>query len=254
MTIEKLSSAANVSYATVCRMCNCLGYDGYKDFKETLKNSLKENSVIDEKLIKDIEIFKNISFSDISAQICELSTTIIKNCNLIIKNQKNKSINEAVELILSSKFVYFLGVGASAISANYAYVRLFRTGIGCAYDHDATIRKMKCSLLGKNDLLFAISSSGRTKSIIDAVNIAKSNGAKVISLCDFAVAPLTKLADINFYTTARDVNYFTNDDMQLIIGQINLIDILYFCCRSRSKSADSFFEKTKKAAETDKTI
>ena len=55
--------------------------------------------------------------------------------------------------------------------------------------------------MSDKDVLFAISSSGRTGNIIEAANLANENKVTVISLTDFAVSPLTKISDLNLHTT-----------------------------------------------------
>jgi len=112
---------------------------------------------------------------------------------------------------------------------------------------------MKVALLNKGDVLFVISSSGRTKEIVDCAQLAKNNHITVISLSDFAISALTKVSDINLFTTPRNTNMFLNIDMPLIIGQITLIDILYSCCFAQnSEMASELYGKTKASADSEK--
>ena len=84
--------------------------------------------------------------------------------------------------------------------------------------------------LRPGDLLFAISSSGRSSDIVNCAITAQKNGVTVISLSDFAVSPLTKNSDINLFTTPRNASLFQNIDMPLVVSQITVIDALYSCC------------------------
>ena len=109
------------------------------------------------------------------------------------------------------------------------------------------------SILDENDVLFVISSSGRTAEIVECARIANLNKAYVVSLSDFAISPLTKVSDTNLYTTPRNATLFQNIDMPLIIGQITLIDILYSCCCLRMIEKSSFlYSKTKSSADAEK--
>ena len=50
------------------------------------------------------------------------------------------------------------------------------------------------------DLLIAISSGGRSKNILNAVDVARQRGCRIVTLSGFAADnPLRKLGDINFY-------------------------------------------------------
>jgi RpiR family carbohydrate utilization transcriptional regulator len=107
--------------------------------------------------------------------------------------------------------------------------------------------------LTEKDILFAISSSGRTAEIVECARMANKNNVHVISLSDFAISPLTKVSNTNLYTTPRNASLFLNIDMPLIVGQIALIDILYSCCCIRmSEKAPDLYNKTKISADAEK--
>ncbi len=248
-TISELSENANVSYATVCRLLNKLNCRGYKDFKTDLKAAIR-SSEEDSFEQKQLDMSRKYTTEEICEKVCNLSSAIIHDCHLTVNAGK---IDAVVDMLLKAKSIYFIGMGMSAVSAHYAYTKLFRIGIPCAYDADSTIYKMKAATMGRNDVLFAISSSGRTRSVLDAVQIAKTNGSNILCVCDFAITPLTRLSDINLYTTARDAHKFLNYDFPLIAGQITIIDILYSCCFNMvHDNAQRYFDKTKFATDSEK--
>ena len=113
--------------------------------------------------------------------------------------------------------------------------------------------KVKASIITKEDVLFAVSSSGRSHCIIDAARLAKDQGATVISLCDYAISPLSKLSSIQLHTTPRNVAQFMDTEMPLFVAQIHLIDILFLCsCLAIGKPAFDRFQKTKSVADSEK--
>lgn len=88
---------------------------------------------------------------------------------------------------------------------------------------------MKASLLSKGDVLVAISSSGKTKQIIEAAKIARSSGATVISLSDMAESPLSHVSDISVCTgDGHDISS-VEGTIPSIQGQITALSILYEC-------------------------
>jgi DNA-binding MurR/RpiR family transcriptional regulator len=54
---------------------------------------------------------------------------------------------------------------------------------------------VSASLLNENCLLIALSSSGETKEIIDAVNLARENGAKSLCITSNKFSPLASICD-----------------------------------------------------------
>ena len=58
------------------------------------------------------------------------------------------------------------------------------------------------------DMLIAISSSGRSKNILDGVAMARGRGCRIVTLSGFtADNPLRKLGDINFYLPSDQYGY-----------------------------------------------
>lgn len=249
MTIEELAVYSESSYATITRLCKKIGFSGFKEFKSSLINDVIMQKGVDDYIYKK-SITKDTSTSDIAENIYALASSVLDDGSKILDTAV---IDDVVERILSSNSLCFVGSGASGISARYAYSKFFRIGIQCYSELDPTLYRMKISLMSEQDVLFVISSSGRTSNIIDAAKLAKTSGATVVSLTDFAISPLTKISDYNLHTTPRNVNLFMNIDMPLIVGQIAIIDILYTCCCVRlAEQASGPYAKTKESADSEK--
>ena len=248
-TMEELGAKSDSSYATISRFCKKVGFNGFKDFKNSLIQDVMRNNSIEDN-IKDFTIAKNASVATVCEKIFDFSCKILEDSISILDVS---TIEKAVDKILAAKAVHFIGAGTSGVSARYAFTKFFRLGISCFYESDPVIFKMKASILSDMDVLFAISSSGRTASIVESARIAKKNNTCVISLSDFAISPLTKASDINLYTTPRNTSLFLNMEMPLIIGQITLIDIIYSCCNIRlAEKASDLFHRTKDSADEEK--
>lgn len=243
LTMEELAVAASSSYATIYRFVKRLGFSGFKEFKASLVGSMVRGDTIEDQL-NSLKIDKTTPTERICADIYDFSCRIIKDCVSIIDT---KIIDQAVELMLKANAVFFIGTGTSYISALYAYCKFFRLGFNCSHEPSPTFFQMRCALMTGNEVLFAISSSGRTKTIVDAVKIARNNNVQVIGLSDFAISPLTRLSNINLHTTPRNAGAYMNIDLPLLIGQITIIDILHLCCCAR------LGDKARRAYATTKT-
>jgi DNA-binding MurR/RpiR family transcriptional regulator len=251
LSMEELGKKANSSYATIFRFCKKIDFSGYKDFKTSLINDVILNKNIPAP-IENYLIGKESGTEEICEKIYNFSNSILEDTISMIDVE---IIDKAVEKLINAKSILFIGAGTSSVSAKYAYTKFFRLGLNCNYESDPTIFKMKSTILTEKDILFAISSSGRTSSIVDASNLAKKNEVCLISLSDFALSPLTKVSDINLYTTPRNTNLFLNIELPLIIGQITIIDILYSCyCVKLGEKASEFYSKTKLSGDTEKIL
>jgi len=65
--------------------------------------------------------------------------------------------------------------------------------------------------IGKNDIVVAISGSGRTKLILTAAEAAKEAGAKLISITSYFDSPLAKISDVVIEIPGR-TKYSKNED------------------------------------------
>lgn len=239
-TIDSIAEHSNTSYATVCRFLKELGTSGIKQFKKIIMQEMSNQNKFELKL-KNYSTDNSVSydFNNICNKICDFSASVVSNCYDILDE---RTVNRIIDCLDKADFIYFIGLGTSAVSSLYAYTKMFRIKPNCSFETDTILSKMKASVMKKNDVIFAISSSGATKTIIETAKLAKQNGAKIIALCDFVQSPLSMLADISICTTVRNSNKYIDVDFPLIQGQITIIDILYICLYNKNelKSSENF--------------
>lgn len=221
-TISSLAAEAGVSYATVCRLLEKIGVSGFKEFKKVLSSAPKKEKK--EEITPD-----NLAICD---RVCTDSLKMVENCK---ESLKNGVLDRAVEALSNAGTVMFTGLGASAVAARYAYIGFLGILPQCFFSNDMIMAKMKASLLNKGDVLFAVSSSGKTKPVTEAAKIARSSGAAVISLTDGEDSPLSGVSDIVIDSGAEGENYY-EADIPLIQGQITAINVLYTCVYKKIKS------------------
>ena len=80
-------------------------------------------------------------------------------------------------------------------------------------------------------VVMGISHSGRSKDIVQALQIAKENGATTVSLTNFSNSPLNKVSDYTLYTVSDETNYRILG-LSSRIAQLAIIDTIYsylFC-------------------------
>lgn len=106
-----------------------------------------------------------------------------------------EALKDAADQILKAKKVEIYGVFTSGIVANAFCYQLIQLGIPAVWVSDTLLCSVSASMLDSSSLVFAISSSGRTKDVIDAVQIAKKNGTPIVCLTSDKFSPLARLSD-----------------------------------------------------------
>ena len=150
------------------------------------------------------------------------STTVTdsENNEFLLENGLIKSHEILVETQKEKRDTYIIGNGGSAAIASHAVIDFMNVGkISASTLHDsATLTCMANDYgyenafsnivkltLKPQDILIAISSSGQSKNIINAVESAKQIGSIVITLSGFnPMNNLRKMGDINFWCNSRD--------------------------------------------------
>ena len=248
-TIHELVEKSGASYATIIRFCKKAGYDGFKDFKTNLIQDVIRIPKIDQSAL-GFPINQQDTSLTIRDRIFDSFKEALDETKKIFDKE---AIDQAIEKILQARTILFIGTGTSGLSGNYAVSRFFRLGLNCISELDVTIYKQRLAIMGKNDLLFAISSSGRSINIVEAAKLAKNNNIPIISLCDYAISPLNEIADINIYTTPRNVNQYLDVELPRIVAQIGMIDILFAICSHKlDNKVIKYYTATKNAADKEK--
>lgn len=104
-------------------------------------------------------------------------------------------IAAAAEAVATAHQVVTFGLGGSAAPlAQETQHRLFRYGIGVTCCTDPYIMRMTAATLKPSDVVIAVSASGKTTELIEAVALARGYGATTIAVTA-AASPLSEVVD-----------------------------------------------------------
>ena len=216
MRIVDLAQEAQVSEPTIVRFCRALGLNGFQAFKVQLAQSNTSIHGIGQFAIADDD-----TSGDIVKKIFDTSVTQIMKVRNYLDEQQ---IANAVDALIKSKRVEFYGFGASGAVAMDAMHKFFRLQFSAVAYSDPHMQSMSAVTLEKNDVVVAVSQSGKTKDLLHAMGIAKQQGAHVISLSP-PNTPVSNLADMPIYVHINeDTDVFT--PMTSRIAHLLVIDCL----------------------------
>lgn len=196
LTLAEFAKAAGSSQTSVLRFCQRLGLEGYTELKLQLT---KELSIKEPELLNN-DISPNSSFSEIMAKVFWINIQTLK--DTLTLNSEN--CEEALKVITSAESVSFFGIGDAVIPCHLMDIKLKRIGIRSQVHHDPDLQLTTASLLGPRDVAIAISHSGRSRSVVEAMRLAKQRGASTICITKYDKSPLTKVSDITIFTATID--------------------------------------------------
>jgi len=121
----------------------------------------------------------------------QIANFILNALSALKKTQVEKFMQLLVEAYHNRKRVLVMGAGRSGLVGRAFAMRLKHLGYDVYVLGDTIVSPVK-----KDDLVIAISGSGRTALIVTAAEAAKSVGAKVAAITTFIDSPLARIADV----------------------------------------------------------
>lgn len=182
-TVSDLANLCGTSVASVVRACHWLGYDGYKQLKTCLARDLGK---------RDMSLTSDVSESAVAESLNELSNSI-KAMQQIIDED---AIRESVKKLKAAGHVHVVAAGNTANLSQYIGFRLERVGIKSSYYSEPAYILNKISFADPGDVVLAISKSGASQSVLDAVNLAKEKELDVIVITAASGSELASMADV----------------------------------------------------------
>lgn len=187
-SIAEFASSINMSEATVVRYCKRIGFKGFSDFKIKLARFTGEDTNtpipngIDHSDPSDIVIRKVLEseYDDIrfTAEMLDMNAMV-----------------QCVDYLFTAPHIAFFGIGSSSIVAKNAKEHFLHYGKLVHAEEDTISQLVLANTLGYNDVAFSITVSGESVIPIQALKIAKKNGARTVCLTQSPNSEITKYAD-----------------------------------------------------------
>jgi RpiR family transcriptional regulator, carbohydrate utilization regulator len=199
LTIADLAGRAGVSQPTVTRFCRSVGCASFGEFKIKLATTMTVAAAY----LKSDRLF--------SDDIGQLAQSVMMRAAGTVRETLDQldtaALGAAIDVLAASRRVDVYGQGGgSAALVEDAKLRLFRLGFPvCAYI-DGHQQRMSAATLQPGDAALAISNSGRSKPVVEAIEIARSFGARTVAITRPGT-PLAAAAEIVIAVTiAEDHN------------------------------------------------
>ena len=217
-SVAELAARSRVSDPTVVRACKKIGLNGYQDLKITLARELVNPlQAINEEITAD---------DDTQTVVDKVFRSTISTLNFTHDMLNLSDLERSVQAIADARKIVVIGVGNShaiALDLQHKLMRLDRETSAFSDPHLATIALTYCD---ERDLAFCISHSGSSREVVDLATLAKRNKAKVITLTDIGISPLSRLADIALHTSSNETRYRIFG-LNSRIAQLAIIDTIY---------------------------
>ena len=217
MRIVDLASAAQVSEPTVVRFCRTIGCSGFQSFKMALAQSSAATPSNEPFTLSELDTARDYTYKVFDATMGTLQR--------VRDTLDPDAIEIAVDALCNARRVEFYGFGASSPVAIDAQHKFFRLQIASAAISDPHIQAMSAMSLTPGDVVVAISQSGRTTSLLEAMDHVREAGAEIIGLAPNDT-PVIRQCSIPIPIDVEQANDDSYTPLPSRIAHLAVIDIL----------------------------
>lgn len=197
MTVSELAEISDVSIASVSRFCRKVGLKGFAQLKISLAQELVDTH-------KSGEISNDISVDNIPQSLQNILANKITELKQTVNLINTDEFREILEGIRDASRVQVIAVGNTIPVAIDAAFKFNELGIPTTA---GTIWETQLSYsftLGKGDVLIAISNSGESDKVLEAVKIANNNKAMTIGITNSPHSAIGEEVQYHITTATRE--------------------------------------------------
>jgi RpiR family carbohydrate utilization transcriptional regulator len=217
LRIVDVAAAAEVSEPTVVRFCRAIGCEGFQNFKLALAQSTARHPSQEPFNLSELDTARDYTYKVFDATMETL--------NRVRNTLDPDAIEVAVDALCNAKRVEFYGFGASSPVAIDAQHKFFRLQIASAAHSDPHIQAMSAMSLSPGDVVVAISQSGRTTSLLEAMDHVRDAGAVIIGLAP-GDTPIIERCTIPIPIDVEQAHDDSYSPLPSRIAHLAVIDIL----------------------------
>lgn len=192
LTAAHIAKEVGVSPSTVVRFAGIMGFQGFPEFQNALRDVVRKDRSTVSRLIAAADLH-----SDDQTLLGEVFQSDIDNLTGTQRELDLQALVRAANTILSASHIHIVGLRSAhslavflhfALSLTLGRAQLIVPGIG-------DIPEQLCELK-KRDVLFAISFERYTRQTFEVLDFAARKGLVTIALTDKSTSPLALKADI----------------------------------------------------------
>lgn len=185
LNVKEVAQGASVSEPTVVRFCRRVGCEGFKDLKIRIVQDLAYRQATREgEAARAREGSPRAGYApaptDVPGKIHAAALAALQSAH---SGMNWDAVEAAAAAIAKARRVVIYGIGgSSSVMANEMHNRLFRLNISSIPHTDSYMQRMAATTLSDKDVAVFISSTGRPRTLLDSLELAKYYGATSLGI------------------------------------------------------------------------
>ena len=206
-SMRTLAQDADVHPNSFVRLARHLGFDGYEPLRERFRDFVRSGIGSSPDRVRWLQEMDRKGGS--TAIFGSMAEACLDNTEKMFAQQSIKDLDRAVGWMIDARRVYVLGLGlAYPLAYNFWYVA--RMG----FDHfvlsprHGSLPSDDIIRMDKRDCLVAMTFQPYRRDTLEAVRLAKKQGAKIIGITDSSASILCREADIGLVSPTNTPQFF----------------------------------------------
>ncbi len=190
LTASAMGRKTGVSEATIIRLAQSLGFNGFPDFQRNLRQLHQERLTTVNRLEKTLE------HPEASESLIEILKMDIRNISLMAESVSEKTFQTIVTHLWKARRIYLVGLRSAYSLAVYMKFGLRFLGKDVTLLDPAQWDLWDQLIpLGKENLIVGISFPRYARMTIEAVAYAREKQCRILAITDSLVSPLVPYSD-----------------------------------------------------------
>ncbi len=233
-TIATISEQMSVPPSTLIRFASALGFDGFNEFKNIIKDDLLNQTSNYSSRVKLVREDTNWHGGELLSRFAQANSDAL---SLLVDDTPQDDIAAAVEMMHECNSIFLLGNGRAHAVATYLHYALNHIdkkvfliqGTGGKFFEEM-------SNVDRGDLLIAISYSPYSSNTCELAARAANQGVKVLSITDSPVSPLAQTSALSFVVQEAKVDAFRSLSSSMLLAQVLAIALAAHDTNGNNKS------------------
>lgn len=237
LTVHQLAEKCGVASSAVIRFCKTIQLQGFSELKLELARELGSKREEQKNTLPAVE--HESGTEGVVRKVFQAGMDTLQDT---LDKLDFSKIEKMSEVLVNAKHIFIFGLGTSSTVVLDAQYRLSQLGLWATACTDILLMGVTGANLEQGDVVLAISHSGRTKAVVDAVRLAKKKGATVLAITSFTDSFLYKESDVAATVFADEVTYPV-EAVSARVAHICMVDSLAMLLATHNY--DSFVQHVK---------
>ncbi|MGL4861287.1 MAG: MurR/RpiR family transcriptional regulator [Enterobacteriaceae bacterium] len=229
-TVASIAQQAQVPPSTLIRFANAFGYRGFNEMKQLFRQHLMEETA---SYTERARLFRQMKEESDSVETPQAILSVFAQANShalqqLVAQTQPEQLEQAVKLLHQAQNIYLVGLRRSFSIASYlTYALRHLERRAFLIDGLGGMFSEQLSLIGKDDVVLAISFSPYAAETLQLMQIAAQSGARQIAITDSQVSPLAPFSDVCFVVREALVDGFRSQSASLCLAQSLAVSLAF---------------------------